>query len=199
MSKTTSIEYLNELEQAALETEQDQDDQGNDWSDADLLAKTASAPPVRKDGGVVGSHRQRRLTPKQLLFVQAKIAGKSSSAAYREAYPDDKGGDRAISANAYRLTKHPLVSQMLENAWEETTELLAEDLASTKRYVLRSLVAMSRSAKQEGSKLKALELLGKATGAFTDRETVAVAPPTAEQLKKDLSGHLRLLGKAKVA
>ena len=199
MSKTTSIEYLNELEQAALESEQDQDDQVDDWSDAETLAKKAAAPPVRKDGGVVGSLRQRRLTAKQLLFAQAKIAGKSSSAAYREAYPDDRGSDRAISANAYRLTKHPMIRQMLENAWEETTELLAEDLASTKRYVLRSLVAMSRSAKQEGSKLKALELLGKATGAFTDREAPSAPAPTAEQLKKDLSGHLRLLDRAKVA
>jgi len=199
MGKTTSIEYLNELEQAALESEQQQDDEADDWSDAETLAKAAAAPPKRKDGGTVGSLRQRRLTPKQLLFVQAKIAGKSSSAAYREAYPDDKGSDRAISANAYRLTRHPLVSQMLENAWEETTELLAEDLASTKRYVLRSLVAMSRAAKQEGSKLKALELLGKASGAFTDRETAPVAPPSAEQLKRELSGHLRLLDKAKAA
>ena len=199
MGKTTSIEYLNELEQAALESEQDQDDQGDDWSDADQLAKAAAAPPVRKDGGVVGSLRQRRLTAKQTVFLQAKIAGKSNSEAYREAYPDDKGSDRAISANSYRLTKHPLIKQMLENAWEETTELLAEDLASTKRYVLRSLVAMSRSAKQEGSKLKALELLGKATGAFTDRETPSAPAPTAEQLKRELSGHLRLLDKAKAA
>jgi len=199
MGKTTSIEYLNELEQAALESEQQQDDQGGDWSDADQLAKAAAAPPKRKDGGTVGSLRQRRLTPKQLLFVQAKIAGKSSSAAYREAYPDDKGSDRAISANAYRLTRHPIISQMLENAWEETTELLAEDLASTKRYVLRSLVAMSRAAKQEGSKLKALELLGKASGAFTDREAPQAPAPSAEQLKKELSGHLRLLDKAKAA
>jgi hypothetical protein len=41
--------------------------------------------------------------------------------------------------------------------------------------------------------LKALELMGKACGLFTPMEVQAKAPITADQLKRELSGHLKLL------
>ena len=56
---------------------------------------------------------------------------------------------------------------------------------------------LSKKAKQEGTKLKALELLGKAAGLFTPTEVQDKAVITAEQLKKELAGHLRLLDQAK--
>jgi hypothetical protein len=83
---------------------------------------------------------------------------------------------------------------MLEDAWGETAEALTEDLAATKRYVLRQLLALSKGAKQEGSRLKALELMGKAAGVFTPQADTEVTAPTADQLKRELSGHLKLLG-----
>ena len=196
MGKTTSIEYLNDLENAAQAEEDTGDDQ---WADTDVDALVAGAEPPakRKDGTVITTPRQiRKLTPKQLAFVAAKVQGKSNSEAYREAYPDDKSSDRVISANAYKLTKHPVISQMLEDAWGETVEALTEDVAATKRYVLRQLLALSKGAKQEGSRLKALELMGKAVGVFTPVTDVAVAAPSADQLKRELSGHLKLLTKA---
>jgi hypothetical protein len=129
-----------------------------------------------------------------MAFVRAKISGMSNADAYREAYPDDHSSNRVISANAYKLTRHPVISQMLEDAWGETAEALTEDLAATKRYVLRQLLALSKGAKQEGSRLKALELMGKAAGVFTPQADTEVAAPTADQLKRELSGHLKLLG-----
>ena len=83
---------------------------------------------------------------------------------------------------------------MLEDAWGETAEALTEDLAATKRYVLRQLLALSKGAKQEGSRLKALELMGKAAGVFTPSAETEVVAPSADQLKRELSGHLKLLG-----
>jgi hypothetical protein len=129
-----------------------------------------------------------------MAFVRAKISGMSNADAYREAYPDDHSSNRVISANAYKLTRHPVIGQMLEDAWGETAEALTEDLAATKRYVLRQLLALSKGAKQEGSRLKALELMGKAAGVFTPTTETEVAAPTADQLKRELSGHLKLLG-----
>lgn len=196
MGKTTSIEYLNDLEDAAQQEGEEGSDQ---WADTDVDALVAGAEPPskRKDGTVITTPRQiRKLTPKQLAFVAAKVQGKSNSEAYREAYPDDKSSDRVISANAYKLTKHPVISQMLEDAWGETVEALTEDVAATKRYVMRQLLALSKGAKQEGSRLKALELMGKAVGVFTPVADTAVAAPSADQLKRELSGHLKLLTKA---
>lgn len=193
MGKTTSIEYLNALEDAAQQSGEDQADQWSD-TDAEMLAAAAEAPAKRKDGQVITAPRQRQLTPKQMAFVRAKIEGKSNADAYREAYPDDQSSNRVISANAYKLTRHPVISQMLEDAWGETAEALTEDLAATKRYVLRQLLALSKGAKQEGSRLKALELMGKAAGVFTPQDDKEIAAPTADQLKRELSGHLKLLG-----
>jgi hypothetical protein len=82
---------------------------------------------------------------------------------------------------------------MVNDALEETAEHLAEDRAATQRYVLRQLVAHSKSAKQEGTKLKALELLGKSAGLFTQGEADKEAPVTAEQLKRELGMHLKLV------
>jgi hypothetical protein len=189
MATTTSIEYLESLESADDDGDEDSlgtDDFENPEGEAEQLASTADAPRVRSIKG-------RQLTGKQQAFIAAKISGMSNSQAYREAYPTDGSSDRVIAANAYRLTRHPLIAPVLERAWEETVEHLTEDAAATKRYVLKSLLALSKTAKQEGSRLKALELMGKAVGVFTPVTDAVVIAPTADQLKKELSGHLKLL------
>jgi hypothetical protein len=189
MATTTSIEYLESLESADDEEGEDSpstDDFENPEGEAEQLAESADAPRVRQIKG-------RTLTSKQQAFIAAKISGMSNSQAYREAYPTDGSSDRVIAANAYRLTRHPLIAPILERAWEETVEHLTEDAAATKRYVLKSLLALSKTAKQEGSRLKALELMGKAVGVFTPVTDAVVVAPTADQLKKELSGHLKLL------
>jgi len=199
MGHTTRQEYLQALEEAGLDGDQfegdDTDFENPDTlSEAERIAQAADSPKKRKDGQVITSVRvHRKLTTKQLAFVAAKVAGKSNMEAYREAYPDDTSSDRVISANAYKLTRHPVIGQMLEDAWGETVEALTEDVAATKRYVLRQLLALTKHAKQEGSKLKALELMGKAAGVFTPTVTKDETPATAEQLKRELAGHLKLM------
>jgi hypothetical protein len=76
-------------------------------------------------------------------------------------------------------------------------EVLAEDTAATKRYVLKELLALSKGGKQEGSRLKALELMGRAAGMFQHSTEAVAEKPTAEQLRKELSGHLKLLDNVK--
>jgi transcriptional antiterminator len=68
-----------------------------------------------------------------------------------------------------------------------------DDVAGTKRYVLKQLLELSKQAKQEGSQLKALELLGKASGLFTHTDSKAEVTISSDQLKRELAGHLRLL------
>jgi hypothetical protein len=61
-------------------------------------------------------------------------------------------------------------------------------------------LALSKKAKQEGTRLKALELMGKAAGLFTPTDVQDKAVVTADQLKRELAGHIKLLeqGKANV-
>jgi len=200
MSKTSKAEYRAELDRAMAEDDFVDDEDGHaDLSEAEQLAHAAESPRLRKDGEHKGSEvrRPKPLSPRQVLFTQGVIQGKSLRQAYRDAYANDTGSDASISASANKLMKDPRVKQVLKEAWEETAEHLSEDLAASKRYVLKGLLALSKKAKQEGTKLKALELLGKAAGVFTPTEVQDKAVVTADQLKRELAGHIKLLDSAK--
>ena len=203
MSKTSQAEYKAELDQAMAEEENwGEDVDLEDLSEAEQLAHLAEKPIRRKDGEHRGSDvkRPKPLSPRQVLFTQGVILGKSLRQAYRDAYGNDTGSDASISASANKLMKDPRIKHILEEAWEETAEHLSEDISASKRYVLKGLLALSKNAKQEGTKLKALELMGKASGLFAPTEVQDKAVITADQLKRELAGHIKLLeqGKASV-
>jgi hypothetical protein len=173
----------------------------SELSEAEQLAHLAESPRRRIDGTPVGSDskRPKPLSTHQQAFVQGVIRGKSLRQAYRDAYANDTGSDASISASANKLMKDPRIKKILDDAWEETAEHLSEDLAASKRYVLKGLLALSKKAKQEGTKLKALELMGKAAGLFTPTDVQDKAVITAEQLKRELAGHIKLLDNAKAS
>jgi hypothetical protein len=192
MDKLTKEDYMKALEEAN-EPDQIDKEENPDLSEAERLAHMADAPRKRVDGAVITSERYRALTAQQHAFVMGVIQGKTLRQSYRDAYPNDTSADNVISTNATKLFKHPRVQEMLKDAWETITENLVDDVAGTKRYVLKQLLELSKKAKQEGSQLKALELLGKASGLFTHTDSKAEVTISSEQLKRELAGHLRLV------
>jgi hypothetical protein len=181
-------------------------DEGEGWeehadlSEAERLAAHADAPPMRVDGKPKGADnytKPRPLTAPQMEFAKGMIQGKTMRQAYRDAYPNAKGSDQVITSAAYRLSRDTRIQSTLQEAWGETVEVLAEDTAATKRYVLKELLALSKGGKQEGSRLKALELMGRAAGMFQPQAAETTEKVSAEQLRKELSGHLKLLDNVK--
>ena len=200
MSKASKAEYKEELDAALEELEEwGAEESPENLSEAEQYAHAADRPKLRKDGRHKGSDvkRPKPLSPRQVLFTQRVIQGDSLRTAYRNAYANDTGSDASISASANKLMKDPRIKHILDEAWEETAEHLSEDLAASKRYVLKGLLALSKKAKQEGTKLKALELMGKAAGLFTPTEVQDKAVITADQLKRELAGHMKLLEQSK--
>lgn len=202
--KATHEELLAALE-AAQADEQDVYTPGDDAPDddersaAERMADAAEAPRTRGDGNVVGAagwRKQRPLTASQLAFVRGVIEGKTYKAAYMDAYPNAQGAEASIRTAAHKLAKDPRIQKLITEAWDETQEALAEDMAAVKRYVMRRLVDMSKGAEQENTRVKCVELLGKASGLFSGVNAPA-KPMTAEQLKRELSGHLKLVNGAK--
>ena len=200
MQKISSEEYL-----ASLEDEgQDEDagfvytDEGPGFeSEAERMAAAAEGPHKRADGNVIGASewkRQRPLTASQMAFAQGLIQGKSMRQAYRDAYPNSGAADVTVSAAAGKLAKDPRIAKLVRDAWEETQEALADDVAASRRYVMRQLVALSKQANQEGSRLKALELLGRSVGMFREQQASQDKPLTAAELRAQLAGHLKLVG-----
>ena len=181
-------------------------DEGEGWeepadlSEAERLAAHAEPPVMRVDGkpkGVDSYTRPKPLTASQMAFAAGMIQGKTMRQAYRDAYPNAKGSDQVITSAAYRLSRDQRIQTALQEAWGETVEVLAEDTAATKRYVLKELLALTKGGKQEGSRLKALELMGRAAGMFQTTQAEPVEKISAEQLRRELSGHLKLLDNVK--
>lgn len=190
MKKTSQEEYLAALEEANSAIEDDYQDDNTPGFDSEAERMAVSLPPKRI------KNINKPLTSQQQAFVNHVVSGKSRREAYRLAY-NTQMSDSAVSSNAAKLAADPRIASMINAAWDETIEHLAEDVASTRRYVLRKLVSLSKDAKQEGSRLKALELLGKTAGLFVQQETVAEKAVAPEQLKRELSQHLKLLDNVK--
>lgn len=200
MKKISQEELLQALEDEQGDGQEDAavytDEGPGADSEAERMAAAAESPAQRADGTVRGTEgwkRERPLTQSQRAFAQGLIEGKSMRQAYRDAYPNAQAQDQTISAQASKLIKDPRIQRLVQASWEETQESLAEDMAASRRYVMRQLVALSKQAKQEGSRLKALELLGRSAGMFRDQQQAQPQVVTAEALKRELAGHLRLV------
>ena len=197
--RASKEELLQALEDAHLQEPEDEDE-GQEISEAERLASRAEPPVIRVDGKPRGTEDYKKIQPltaSQMEFTKGCIAGKTMRQAYRDAYPNAKGSDQVITSSAYRLSRDPRIQKALQDAWGETIEVLAEDTAATKRYVMKELLALTKGGKQEGSRLKALELMGRAAGMFQIATDKPVDKPSAEQLRRELSGHLKLLDNVK--
>ena len=133
----------------------------------------------------------RPLSEAQRAFAQGLLRGETAIKAFRLAYPNDGSNDASAATSASRLKKHPQIAKMLRE--EDDIEALIDDQAATRRFVFRQLLTLCRTARQEGSRLKAAELLGRSAGMFQVQPSVAVAEVSAIQLKRELDRHLHLL------
>ena len=169
-------------------------DEGAGLSEAERLARDAEPPKRRVDGELVGTPRLKPMTPAMMEFCKGLIEGKTQYDAYRNAYPNSQGNERTIKANAWKMSQDIRVQKMLQEHWGETVEALTDDAIAVKRYVIKNLLELSKEAKQEGSKLKALELMGKSVGMFKPAAVEEDEVLSAEQLKRELAQHLKLVG-----
>ena len=127
----------------------------------------------------------------QLMFIRGVLNGKTQKQAYRDAYPADRSNDRNICTTANRLLHSPKIEAFVQRINSTAAELLADDRNATRRYVFRELFALSKEAKQERHKIKALELLGKSCGAFKPVDRGALKAPFETALTDVLNDRLR--------
>ena len=165
-----------------------------------LRASVASVSvKTRRDGRPVGDKTTKRLrtTAKQKAFASLIIQGNSPREAYVKAYEvkSDNAASHATTAN--KLLKSPQVSALVDSVWHVTKESLVNDAIATRRHVMEQLLKHSEEAKQEGTKLKALELMGRAVGMFTDKVEQKIEEVSTSQLKEELKSSLALLDNVK--
>lgn len=193
--KATQRDVLDALAQAEADLDGlNEQEPGPDLSEAEQAVMASPAPEKRADGELRGMPSYRRLRPltaKQQEFARRVIEGSSLRQAYRDAY-GSLASDESASVQAYRLGRNPRIRALIDQAWEQTQEALVEDHVAARRYVVRSLVELSKGT-ADNTRLRALELLGKASGAFTSAPQQQDRTATPDALRRDLAQHLRLV------
>jgi len=151
-----------------------------------------------RDGKVWGVKldTKGRVTAKQRLFASLIVQGTSPREAYRKAYNCLTANESTVATSANRLMNDPKISVLLQSSLDKREENLVSDAVATRRHVMTELLAHAQGMKSEGSKLKALELIGRAVGMFTDKVETKIEEVSTEQLKRELEGHLALLDQA---
>jgi len=130
----------------------------------------------------------RQLTPKMRTFAKLVAEGCSPSESYRRSYDCSNSSSVTISANACRLLKDPRVNAIVKLARDSKD--IVSDPTALRLYVMRHLLHHVNTMKSESNQIRALELLGKTVGMFTDRVETKVEAVDPEQLKADLEKHL---------
>ncbi len=134
-----------------------------------------------------------RLTANQRAFAEHLAAGMNQTEAYIKAYNVRTTNRNVISINASRLARDNRISMLLESFTDSIAERVVEDSVKTRRFILEELHGHASNAKTATEKLRALELMGRAIGMFTDKVETKVEAISTEQLKKELRNHLVLL------
>ena len=144
---------------------------------------------------VVG--KEDRLTEKQEAFCQLVAKGKMLAEAYREAGYMPNGSDktrweaasRLMSGNSKVIARVKALQADMEQD-RRTIERRREE------WVLKRLTQEADQAETDGARIRAIELVGRTIGMFTDRiEQADDAERSASDIEADLRKRLdRLLG-----
>jgi phage terminase small subunit len=174
------LKRLAELEQSS------QDYETGELAESDQTAVSQVTVKQRK-------WTKRELTKSQLAFANELIKGNTLKSSYRIAYPNSQCNDACAVSNASKLARDPRIAKMVNEGNEEHIEHLSESVEGMRRFVLKEFLALSKDARQEGSRLKALELLARSIGMFKETDSTKDKAQTPDQLKRELSAHLKLL------
>lgn len=194
-------ELLEKLDSGAITTDTEDTSTNAESPDASEAMRIAVAKiqEKRSKRGKIsgvdeeGKSKERRLTPNQKLFVSHLMSGMTKIDAYRAAYDCKTENNATIVASANRLLKDARITRLMQSFEETVREKVIEDAVRTRRFVMERLHDRALAAKTEGSELKALELMGRAVGMFTDKVEGKIEEISTERLKAELKDHLTLL------
>lgn len=140
--------------------------------------------------------KEDRLTGKQEAFAQLVAKGSMLVEAYREAGYMPNGSDKTQWEAASRLMANSKVLARVKQLQADMEEDRRTIERRREEYVLKRLQDEAERAETDGSRVRALELLGKTIGMFTDRvETDDKTERAASDIEAELRQKLeRLLG-----
>ena len=143
---------------------------------------------------VVG--KEQPLTGKQEAFAKLVASGSILSDAYRECYSADNMKSSTLWSEACRLAQNPKVSARIKDIQADMEADRRTIERRREEWVLKRLSEEADQADNASSRIRALELVGKTVGMFTDRiEQAETSERSASEIEKELKARLdRLIG-----
>jgi hypothetical protein len=134
-----------------------------------------------------------QLTAKQEAFARRLADGEKQADAYRQAYRSDRMAAPAVWSEASRLARHPHVAARIDQLKAEAEEMRRMAALDREEAILKRLEHEAMTARTDGARVKALELLGKHLGMFTDRVVVEAPDRTEAEIENAILGRLAQL------
>ena len=133
------------------------------------------------------------LTPKQAAFAGFVAKGLSYTDAYRKAY-QSTASDKSVRVEGSRLMKKEKVRRTVEDLRADKREAKATHKKLSREWVLQMLKKEAMDdTNPPSTRVRALELLGKAEGAFDDTTKMVVEHRSPEDIESELEKRLSRL------
>ena len=136
------------------------------------------------------------LTRKQDTFASRIADGDTQSAAYRASYDAAQMDDATVWSEASRLVRHPQVAARVEVLRAEKDCIRRSLVLDHEEAILAQLQHEAFTAKTDGARIRALELLGRHAGMFTERVEVEQVDRSVSQIEAAIRQRLERLGVA---
>ena len=142
--------------------------------------------------------KESDLTIKQRAFADAIIKGKLGS--FKEVYADvydvtlTKQGKipKWVEVEASRLMANPKVSLSIQQGLQRREVNAVASTSRTRSYVLEQLMRESKESESDSSRVRALELLGKTCGLFSDTLEIKESRGTHD-IEQDIESRIEAL------
>ena len=145
---------------------------------------------------VVGKE-EKPLTGKQEAFAKLVASGSMLSDAYRECYAADSMKDSTVWSEACRLAQNPKVSARIKDIQADMEADRRTIERRREEWVLKRLSEEADQADNASSRIRALELVGKTVGMFTDRvEQSDTTERSASDIERELRAKLERLARS---
>jgi phage terminase small subunit len=135
-----------------------------------------------------------KLTSKQNLFAISLADGLPASDAYRQAYDADGMKPGSIWVEACRLTTNPKVALRVEELRAEKEEEQRMLRLNRAEAVLERLEHEALEAKTDSTRVRALELIGRHLGMFTDKVEITTQERSVEVIQQEIRERLVRFG-----
>jgi hypothetical protein len=136
---------------------------------------------------------EEMLTAKQEAFSKLVADGQPQADAYRQAYNAESMKPAVVWSEASRLASHPKVAARIERLQAERDAIRSMLVLDQEEAILLQLQHEALTARTDSARIKALELLGKHAGMFSERPAPPEAQRTAEEIEAALLVRLKRL------